>query len=157
MKVVLIANNPKADVPSEGFDLYVHFNHAHHWGKTPLDKSIILIRKTSIIAKNNRFNFGELENFRSKIIVVGWTKDVRNIDANIPLIPVECVPDYPKGHSPSTGFVGIYYYLSRGDDVTLCGFDIRSAKYFSTVKLHKLQLEAETVDEMKNAGILSSI
>jgi hypothetical protein len=162
VKVILIANNPEASVPSSGFDLYVHFNSAIHWGKTPEEKSIIGVRVNKEVKKHRSFRHtmdGELKPFVlsqpiEKIVAVGWQQDVQLIDPCIPIIALETVPNYPAGHSATSGFAAIHHYLSLGDKVTLSGFDLSKASYYNKTKLHLPDWEMEKVTEMIEAGIV---
>jgi hypothetical protein len=163
MKVLLVANNPSADVPSKGYDLYVHFNSAIHWGKTPIKRSIVAVRKNDEVKKNRSFRY-TLDKERNpvtltqpieNIVAVGWLTDVQMIDSRIPIIPVDTVPNYPKGNSPTSGFAAIYHYLSLGDDVTLCGFNLKEASYYKTTKLHLPDYEMEEIDKMIERGVLA--
>jgi len=158
VKVLLVANNPNAEPPSSGFDLYVHFNTMIHWGKTPFDKSIVAVRKNSHNAKMRSFHYNKNEYIHvptEKIIAVGWRQDVLSVDPNIPMIALEVVPDYPKGHSPTSGFAAIYHYLELGHEVTLCGFNLKDASYYETTKLHLPDYEINKIEEMVAEGAVS--
>lgn len=162
MRVLLIANNPHANVPSEGYDLYVHFNSAIHWGKTPEDKSIVAVRKNSENNKHRNFHYTKDVNLKpyyldiptDKIVAVGWTKDIRPLHPEIPIIGVEEVPEYPDGHSATSGYAAIHYYLNRGHEVTVCGFKLSEASYYKTTKLHLPDLEMDMVEAMIGMGII---
>jgi hypothetical protein len=163
MRVVLIANNPNADVPNDGYDLYVHFNSAIHWGKTPDDKSIVGVRKNSETDKHKSFRYTKNSDGsphavvpgEDKIVAIGWTSDVRKINADIPLMGLEEVPDYPEGHSATSGYAAIHYYLNRGHEVFLCGFKLSEASYHKTTKLHLPDFETDMIDVMIGMGIIA--
>jgi hypothetical protein len=155
MKVLLVANNPAVEPPSEGYDLYVHFNSAIHWGKTPEDKSIVGVRKNSENNKHRNFHYTQacyLDIPDDKIVAIGWTKDIRQLDSEIPIIGVEEVPDYPTGHSATSGFAAIYYYLNRGHEVTVCGFNLKEASYYKKTKLHLPDYETEKLMDLVRDG-----
>lgn len=160
MKVLLVANNPAVEPPSEGYDLYVHFNSAIHWGKTPEDKSIIGVRKNSENEKNKNFHHTKdlylnpyyLDVPDDKIVAIGWTKDIRPLHPDIPIIGLEEVPDYPQGHSATSGYAAIYYYLNRGHEVTVCGFDLKKALYYKKTKLHLPDYETEKLMDLVGDG-----
>jgi hypothetical protein len=90
-----------------------------------------------------------------KLIAVGWRQDVLTVDSNIPMIALEVVPDYPKGHSPTSGFAAIYHYIGRGDVVTLCGFNLKEASYYQTTRLHLPDYEIEKINEMVEGGVVA--
>jgi hypothetical protein len=155
VKVVLIANNPEANVPASGFDLYVHFNRAIHWGKTPADKSLVAVRVNEHNRKHKSFLYtsgGKLDVPREKIIAVGWPRGVREIDPDIDFIDLRVVNNYATGHSPTSGFAAIAHYLSLGDKVTLSGFDLTKASYYETTKLHLPDFEIGIIDHMVARG-----
>jgi hypothetical protein len=160
MKVLLVANNPAVEPPSEGYDLYVHFNSAIHWGKTPEDKSIVGVRKNSENNKHRNFHYTKdlhlnpyyLDVPDDKIVAIGWTKDIRPLHSEIPIIGVEEVPDYPTGHSATSGFAAIYYYLNRGHEVTVCGFNLKEASYYKKTKLHLPDYETEKLMDLVRDG-----
>jgi hypothetical protein len=162
VKVLLVANNPNAVVPSLGYDLYVHFNSAIHWGKTPINQSIIAVRKNAENKKHGSFHYTTdgmrkpyyLDVPTYKLVAVGWADDVRTVDKNIPIIALECVPFYQKGKSPTSGFAAIHHYLALGEEVTLCGFDLPKASYYETTKLHLLDYETGKINEMVEGGII---
>lgn len=163
MKVLLVANNPNAHVPNEGYDLYVHFNNHIHWGKTPEDKSIVGVRKNSETDKHKSFRYRKNPDGsphtvvpgEDKIVAIGWTSDVRKINADIPLMCLEEVPDYPQGHSATSGYAAIYYYLNRGHEVFLCGFNLPEASYYKTTKLHLPDLETDMIESMIAMGTIA--
>jgi hypothetical protein len=163
MRVLLIANNPNANVPNDGYDFYVHFNSAIHWGKTPEDKSIIGVRKNSENEKHKNFHYTKDVNLKpyyldvptDKIVAVGWTKDIRPLHPDIPIIGVEEVGDYPKKHSATSGYAAIHYYLNRGHEVYLCGFKLSEASYYKTTKLHLPDFETDMIDVMIGMGIIA--
>lgn len=156
MRVLLIANNPNADVPNDGYDLYVHFNSAIHWGKTPEDKSIIGVRKNSENNKHKNFHYTKDLNLKpyyldvpdDKIVAIGWTKDIRPLHPDIPIIGLEEIDHYPEGHSATSGYAAIHYYLDRGNDVYLCGFNLPEASYYKTTKLHLPDFETDMIEAM---------
>ena len=162
MRVVLIANNPKAEVPTEGYDLYVHFNSAIHWGKTPEDKSIVGVRKNSENNKHQNFHYTKTMDLKpyyldvptDKIVAVGWEKDIATLHPDIPIIDVGLVKDYPIGHSATSGFAAIHYYLMMGYDVTICGFDLKKASYYTITKLHLPDYEMAEIDKMLSDGLI---
>jgi hypothetical protein len=162
MRVLLVANNPKANVPSSGYDLYVHFNSAIHWGKTPEDKSIIGVRKNSENNKHRNFHYTKDLNLKpyyldvpdEKIVAIGWTKDIRPLHPDIPIIGVEEVEDYPVGHSATSGYAALHYYLNRGHQVTLCGFNLPEASYYKITKLHLPDFETGKIQTMIDRGLI---
>jgi hypothetical protein len=163
MRVLLIANNPNADVPSEGYDLYVHFNSAIHWGKTPEEKSIIGVRKNSENNKHRDFHYTKDMNLKpyylnvptDKIVAVGWKKDIQDLHPEIPIIDVGEVFDYPEGHSATSGFAAVYHYLNRRHRVTLCGFNLKEASYYAITKLHLPDYEIERLNLMVEEGLIA--
>ena len=163
MRVVLIANNPHANVPTEGYDLYVHFNSAIHWGKTPEDQSIIGVRKNSENEKQGSFHYTKDLNLKpyyldvptDKIVAVGWTKDIRPLHTDIPIIGLEDVGYYPEKHSATSGYAAIHYYLNKGHEVFLCGFKLSEASYYKTTKLHLPDFETDMIDVMIGMGIIA--
>jgi hypothetical protein len=157
VNVLLVANNPSAEVPSSGYDLYVHFNTIIHWGKTPFEKSIVAVRKNAHNEKMRSFHHnknGYIHVPTNKLIAIGWHDDVRSIDQDIEFINLLVVPNYRKGYSPTSGFTAIYYYLERGDNVTLCGFDLTQAHYYKTTGLHLPDYEISEIEKMVEAGIV---
>jgi hypothetical protein len=163
VKVLLIANNPSVEPPDSGFDLYVHFNSAIHWGKTPENKSIIGVRKNDEVKKHRSFRYTldlerkpiTLTQPMERIVAIGWQTDVEVIDSRIPVIALERVPEYPEGHSATSGFAAMHHYLSLGDSVTLCGFNLKEASYYETTKLHLPDYETERIEEMVRDGIVN--
>jgi hypothetical protein len=163
MKVLLVANNPNAHVPNGGYDLYVHFNNHIHWGKTPEDKSIVAVRKNSETEKHKSFRYTKNSDGsprtivlpEEKIVAIGWTSDVRKINADISLMALEEVPDYPKGHSATSGYAAIHYYLNRGHEVFLCGFNLLEASYYKTTKLHLPDFETDMIRLMIAEGLIA--
>ena len=71
MKILLISSNPDAKVPNEGYDLYVHFTSAVHWGKTPWDKSAIAVRKFIKVERANSFRFKREHKEAKTVYAVG--------------------------------------------------------------------------------------
>lgn len=155
MKVCLIASNPAAKVPTTGYDLYVHFTHVPHWGKTPIDKSIAAVRKFGKVAKAGTFRFLPVLETISTVMAVGWEHDVRTVDKNILIIPLDGVPY--TGKSPTSGFAAMHYYLGRGHNVTLCGFDMRLAPCYLTTKIHNPDYEVSVIEDFHNQGLISRI
>lgn len=140
--------------------MYVHFNSAIHWGKTPEDKSIVGVRKNSENEKHKNFHHTKdlylnpyyLDVPDDKIVAIGWTKDIRPFHPDIEIMGVEEVPDYPLGHSATSGFAAIYYYLNRGHEVTVCGFNLKEALYYKKTKLHLPDYETEKLMDLVRDG-----
>lgn len=162
MRVVLIANNPNANVPSEGYDLYVHFNTTIHWGKTPDDKSIVVARVNKAVKDNQSFGWSMTGNKKivkipardDQILACGWREDCNAIDPERPALLCDGV-EYPNKQSPTTGYVAIHHYLENGHEVYLCGFDLKSAAYYATTKLHNPDFEIDMIDVMIGMGIIA--
>jgi hypothetical protein len=161
MRVLLVANNPEAQPPADGYDLYVHFNTPIHWGETPLDKSIVAVRKNPTVVRRRSFQCrknleGKVFKLNvplSKIVAVGWVDECRAIDPHIEIIPCDGVK-YPAGQSPTSGYAAIHYYVNRGDKVYLCGFDLEKARYYHTTKMHNPDYEIHNIDKMVSAGLI---
>jgi len=153
MKVCLIASNPNANVPTEGYDLYVHFNSATHFHKTPKDKSIIAVRKAKEIEAARSFRaYPNTTDPTTPIIAIGWRNEVNAFFMKYPqskteMMPIDGTP-YPEGNSPTSGWVAIWYYLLRGYDVTVCGFDLKVAPYYTTTRLHLPDYEIEGLKKL---------
>jgi len=162
MRVVLIANNPHANVPSEGYDLYVHFNSAIHWGKTPDDKSVIIVRINQVVKDKRSFfwtldgngNKVELTARNNQIIACGWREDCMKINATKPRVLCDEI-EYPEKQSPTTGFAAMYHYLDCNYDVFLCGFDLASASYYEKTKLHNPDYEIKQIELMIAEGLVA--
>jgi hypothetical protein len=161
VKVLLIANNPNA-IPVEGdFDLYVHFNHAFHWGKVPKEKSIVCSRERKQVKEKNSFlwtatsdgDFYKIPARDEQIWAIGWKGPVEKIDATRKRIPLEGVP-YPKGGSPTSGYAALHYFLNQGDEVYLSGFNLKVASYYHSTKIHRPDFELLETDKMLEAGII---
>lgn len=161
MKVLLIANNPAAVVPRSGFDLYVHFNIAMHWGKTPIENSLIAVRKAGDVVKACSFRCYPNTLSVSRIVAIGWRRDVEAFFMKYPwerreIIDVAEAPCPPK-QSPTSGWAALHHYLKRGHQVTVCGFDLKSASYYHTTRLHNMDFEINSLTELVNEGKVTKI
>jgi hypothetical protein len=90
-----------------------------------------------------------------KIVAVGWTKDIRPLHPEIPIIGVEEVGHYPEKHSATSGYAAIHYYLNRGHEVFLCGFKLSEASYYKTTKLHLPDFETDMIESMIAMGMIA--
>ena len=157
MKVLLIANNPNVTPLGKDFDLYVHFNHARHWGKVPKEKSIVCNRVTKPVRILGSFRWtyaeaGSKEFYKipakdEQVWAVGWKALVESIDSKRKRIPLEGIP-YPDGHSPTSGYATIHFFVNQGDEVYLCGFDLKNAPYYNKTKLHRPDFELKEIEKM---------
>jgi len=162
MKVLLIANNPKANVPNEGYDLYVHFNSAPFWGVTPINQSIVINRLGDVVRSKKSFMYQAAHNGSivrlsapdEKVWACGNERLCREIEPNRFVCPNVDI-DYPKGHSATTGYVAISFFVKRGDKVHLCGFNLKEASYYQTTRLHLPDYEIEKINEMVERGIVA--
>lgn len=156
MKVLLIANNPAAIVPATGFDLYVHFNIAIHWGKTPADQSLIAVRKAGDVVKAGSFRCYPNTVSAPRIVAIGWKRDVEAFFQKHPaerrkMIDVAEAP-CPPNQAPTSGWAAIHHYLKRKHQVSVCGFDLKVASYYHTTRLHNMDYEIRALAEMVSDG-----
>jgi hypothetical protein len=160
MRVLLIANNPDVPPIVGDYDLYVHFNHAIHLDKVPLEKSIVCSRECWAVQKMQSFQYSATYGNKlykipapdKQIWALGWEKVVRQVDATRKLIPLDGVP-YPNG-SPTSGYAAIHYFLNNGDEVFLSGFNLKVASYYRSTKLHKPDWEIEETQKMLQQGVI---
>lgn len=161
MKVLLIANNPDVLPILGDYDLYVHFNHAVHLNKVPLEKSVVCSRECWAVQKMQSFQYSATYGNKlykipapdKQIWAMGWKDVVSKIEPNRPLIDLDSVP-YVKGKSPTSGYAAIHYFLNRGDEVFLSGFNLKVASYYKSTKIHLPDYEMEKTKEMLEAGII---
>ena len=156
MKVLLIANNQAAIVPATGFDLYVHFNIALHWGKTPASQSLIAVRKAGDVVKAGSFRCYPNTLSASRIVAIGWRRDVEAFFLKHPaerreIIDVAEAPCPPK-QAPTSGWAAIHHYLNRKHQVSVCGFDLKAASYYLTTRLHNMDYEIRALAELVKDG-----
>lgn len=156
MKVLLISSNPKAKVPNTGFDMYVHFNDAKHWGKTPKDKSIIAVRRMLVAEKAGTFSYLPIHKEAKEVWAIGWKDDVKSIDAEIKYIDLAIVP-YKEGKSPTSGMAATYHFLDQGDEVYWCGFDLTKSPRFNGGGVHDWLHEREMQLQLIADGIVKEI
>ena len=148
-------------MPGEGYDLYVHFNSAIHWGKTPDEKSLIAVRVNQIVKNKNSFRWTinpagqiiELTARNDQIVACGWRADCMAINPTKQMLLCDGI-EYPEKQSPTSGFVAMYHYLDNGDDVYLCGFDLKDASYYKTTMLHNPDYEIKQLELMIAEGFI---
>lgn len=156
MKVILIASNPEADVPSSGYDLYVHFTSAPHIAKTPYCKTVMAVRKFIGVVNAKSFRWNEPAKSVQKVMAVGWPDDVRTVDKDIELIDLNETP-YIKGKSPTSGMAATYHFLNRGHEVTWCGFDLSKARRYDMGGVHAWVHERQMQVEMVEKGVVKLV
>lgn len=157
MKICIVANNPHVcHIPDE-YDLYLHFNWANNFALTPVKKNILAMRVNDVTQKMRTFRWHHYGNYAKQVIAIGQRGIVRAIDKNIEMIDTDLTPGPPdKDNNPTSGFAGIHYYLKKGYDVTICGFDIDKAIYRRKSR-HHLDWEKQQIAEMVSKGIIKSI
>jgi hypothetical protein len=162
MKVCLIASNEAANAPTEGYDLYVHFNGAKHIDKTPKDKSVIAVRKAHTVDSARCFRpYPNTQDQAIPVMAIGWRQELETFfhkypDARVDIMPIDGTP-YPEGNSPTSGWVALWYYLLRGHEVTVCGFDLKAAPYYSTTHLHLPDYEIGGLQKLIDKGDVKKI
>jgi hypothetical protein len=171
MKTLLVSSNPEATVPSKGYDLYVHFNSAKHFSKTPPDKSILVVRSRNHIVnptivchafclENCYLSVGQcnhecaVKTIPQEIIVVGWKDDLHH-ENKLKKIYLDHI-DYAEGAEPTSGMAAIDYFLKNGHEVTVCGFDLAVAPYRRS-KIHNITYEIKEVKNMIKKKIIKNI
>jgi hypothetical protein len=157
MKVCIVANNPNVcHIPDE-YDVYVHFNWANNFALTPNSKSILAMRYNKIMQELKRVAYHDYSHYAKKIIAIGGVEEIRKIDQEVEIIDTLSSPA-PEGQKPfpTSGFAAIHYYLNKGYDVTICGFDIEKALYYGRTR-HPLDWEKEQIAKMISEGTIKSI
>jgi len=157
MKICLIANNPRVcNVPDE-YDLYVHFNWANNFALTPGNKNIMAMRYNDLMKRLQRVKWHDYCNYAQQTIAIGIPTLIRTIDKNVEIIDTTSMPAPPDTEPyPTSGFAAIHYYLRKGYDVTVCGFDIEKAIYYKRSR-HPLDWEKEQIANLLSEGKIKSI
>jgi len=156
-KICIVANNPHVcHIPDE-YDLYVHFNWANNFALTPGKKNIMAMRYNSLAQQVGRMKWHDYCNYAKQTIAIGIPSLIRKIDTKCAIIDTDQTP-HPPGSDPypTSGFAAIHYYLNKGYEVTVCGFDITKAIYYHASR-HPLDWEKEQIAKMVSEGIIKSI
>ena len=157
MKICLVANNPNICKIPQDYDLYVHFNWANNFALTPPKKNIMAMRYNSLMEKVEKVKWHDYCTYAKQTIAIGIPSLIRKIDQKIEIIDTTIMPS-PPGQKPypTSGFAAIHYYLNKGYDVTVCGFDIEKAIYYEKSR-HPLDWEKEQIAKMISDGKIKSI
>ncbi len=157
MKICLVANNPEVcHIPDE-YDVYVHFNWGNNFGLTPPNKNIMAMRYNKFSVKLGRMDCHNYSTFAKETIAIGIPSLIRKIDSKIEIIDTTIIPCPPGEKSyPTSGFAAIHYYLKKGYDVTICGFDIEKALYYK-IASHPFDWEKEQISKMIEEGIIRRV
>jgi ferredoxin-like protein FixX len=172
-RVLLISSNPENTTPEDTFDLYVHFNSCIHFDKTPVDKSMIMVRSRELCATTEGKNCHSVcpnlcyksigscshdckVSGNPKVICVVGLENF--MDNNVEVIDLNGLNDfyYPEGKSPTTGFIAIKYFLKLNYDVGVLGFDLEKAPYRNS-RSHDIDYEIEEVNKMIFAKQIVSV
>jgi hypothetical protein len=171
MKVLLVSSNPEAIVPGGGYDLYVHFNSSKHFYKTPAKKSIVIVRQRPHIINPEIVCHAacELECYKNlgdckhdcgvnenpqNVMVTGW-KEYIDQYLNLEKIYLDDI-EYPEDREPTTGWAALQYFINKGNDVTVCSFDLLVAPYRYS-KAHNINYEIKSLADLVNSKAVSSI
>jgi hypothetical protein len=156
-KICLVANNPNVCYIPDDYHFYVHFNWANNFALTPSKKNIMAIRYNALARDLKRVRWHDYCQYADHSIAIGVPSMIRKIDARIEIIDTTITPCPPGEKSyPTSGFAAIHYYLKKGYDVTICGFDITKAIYYQRSR-HPLDWEKEQIAKMVAEGIIKSI
>ena len=157
-KICLVANNPHVcHIPDE-YDLYVHFNWANNFALTPVHKNIMAMRYNKLTQQSGRIRWHDYCDYAKETIAIGIPSLIQKLDKKIEIIDTTQIP-CPEGTQPfpTSGFAAIHYFLKKGYDVTVCGFDIEKAIYYKTIKKHPLDWEKEQIALMVEQGKIKRI
>ena len=156
-KICIVANNPRVcNIPDE-YDYYLHFNWANNFALTPGKKNIMAMRYNDIMETMKKVKWHHYCNYAGQTIAIGITSLIRKFDSKVTIIDTAKIPAPPgKDSYPTSGFAGIHYYLSKGYDVTICGFDIEKAIYYHASR-HPLDWEKEQIALLLQQGRIKSI
>jgi hypothetical protein len=171
MKVLLVSSNPEAQVPNKGYDLYVHFNSSKHFHKTPAKKSIVTVRQRPHIVNpdivchaacelNCYKNLGHCEHdcfvktYPQDVFIAGWKENLHHY-SDTKRIYLDFI-EYPPDSEPTTGWAAINYFINKGNEVTVCGFDLKVAPYRRS-KIHNINYEINELKELVNEEAINSI
>ncbi len=163
MKIALIANNPAIQEIPEA-DVYYHFNSAIHWGKTPDEKSGIVVRMAYTVRDAKSFRcYPNTVNAQS-VIACGWENEIQVFKERNPKHGANnsfylSRKGYPDNQSPTSGWAVLQYLLGYEDAEIICvGFDLKSASYYKSTKLHAVDFEiaelAKLVEEGKVINVI---
>jgi len=156
-KICIVANNPHVcHIPDE-YDYYIHFNWANNFALTPVKKNIMAMRYNSLAEQVGRMKWHDYCNYAHRTVAIGIPSMIRKIDTKIEIIDTNSMPHPPgKDPYPTSGFAAIHYYLNKGYDVTICGFDIEKAMYYAKSR-HPLDWEKEQIAQMITDKKIKSI
>jgi len=156
-KICIVANNPRVCNIPDKYDYYVHFNWANNFALTPSKKNIMAMRYNDVAEGLKKMKWHHYCNYAHSSIAIGDPEVIRKIDTKIPIIDTTKSPTPPgKPPYPTSGFAAIHFYLNKGYDVTICGFDIEKAIYYGKSR-HNLDWEKEEIAKMVKSGIVKSI
>jgi hypothetical protein len=156
MKILLIASNPEAQIPDQDFDYYIHFNKGINFNKTPLEKSVMLVRTSPRVDAVNSFYYSAASKKAISVLAMGYYQDIKKIDKNIGYIPIDEIP-YPDGYSPTSGWAAIKYLVDFDYEIYVCGFDLKSAWYYGRKSEHFFDYEIEQLDMLIESGVVAVI
>lgn len=165
MKAALIANNQAINTLPVDCDIYIHFNSAMHWDKRHVDKrNVIAVRKAWTVDKAKSWRpYPNTEDPTAEIWAIGWEADIKSMDeagvtgSNYRIL-IDDVSQWfePEGKSPTTGWVlmTLLPLIDPDVDIILVGFDLKSASYYKTSKIHHCDWEINHVAELVKQGIV---
>lgn len=157
MKICIVANNPHVcHIPDE-YDLYVHFNWANNFALTPVHKNIMAMRYNNLAKSLKKMKWHDYCDYAKETIAIGVPSLIRKIDSRIGIIDTTETPCPPGSKPyPTSGFAAIHFYLKKGHEVTICGFDITKAIYYKRSR-HPLEWERKEIAKMVKEGAIKSI
>ena len=147
-KICIVANNPRVCNIPDNYDYYVHFNWANNFALTPSKKNIMAMRYNDVAEGLKKMKWHHYCNYAYESIAIGDPLVIRKIDKNISIIDTSESPSPPgKAPYPTSGFAAIHFYLQKGYEVTICGFDIEKAIYYHRSG-HPLDWEKDQIANM---------
>ena len=156
-KICIVANNPHVCHIPDGYHYYVHFNWANNFALTPGDKSIMAMRYNSLMETLQKVKWHDYCKYASHTIAIGIHSLIRKFDTKVEIIDTSQTPSPPGQKAyPTSGFAAIHYYLNKGYEVTICGFDIEKAIYYKKSR-HPLDCEKTEINKMIKDGKIKSI
>ena len=172
-KVLLVSSNPNNPAPEDRFDLYVHFNGAINFDKTPAHKSMIITRSRKSCASTEGKHCHQVcpQNCYQKIgnctpdckilgnprLIVVMGKNSFRGDPSVEVLDRSDIKDlnYPKGKTPTTGFIAVKYFLQLGYEVSVLGFDLSVLNRNS--KVHDFGYEINEINKMISEKVIVSV